>query len=225
MLDRGEWVDPRSGRSNFGEYASAWLSVKRATVAPRTYVNIEGRWRNHIEPVFGECQIASIRPIDVRKWVASMLDDGMAPDTARKVLQVLGQILRHAEIDRLIARSPIIGIELPRSAAGDEMHFLSAAEVERLARCIDARYRALIFTAAYCGLRAGELGYLRVESLDLAPWPARGTRVARRGWRTDRRRTDEDGQGAHGRCPSLPRCDARRSPPEVRVRRVRVFVT
>ncbi len=166
-LDRGEWVDPRSGRSNFGEYASAWLSVKRATVAPRTYVNIEGRWRNHIEPVFGDCQIASIRPIDVRKWVASMLDGGMAPDTARKVLQVLGQILRHAEIDRLIARSPIIGIELPRSAAGDEMHFLSAAEVERLARCIDARYRALIFTAAYCGLRAGELGYLRVESLDL----------------------------------------------------------
>ena len=148
-LDRGEWVDPRSGRSNFGEYASAWLSVKRASVAPRTYVNIEGRWRNHIEPVFGECQIASIRPLDVRKWAASMLDDGMAPDTARKVLQVLGQILRNAEIDRLIARSPIIGIELPRSAAGDEMHFLSAAEVERLASNIDARYRALIFAAAY----------------------------------------------------------------------------
>jgi integrase len=27
--------------------------------------------------------------------------------------------------------------------------------------------RAPIFTAAYCGLRAGELGYLHVESLDL----------------------------------------------------------
>jgi hypothetical protein len=128
--------------------------VKRATVAPRTYVNIEGRWRNHIEPVFGEHQLASIRPIDVRKWVASMLDAGMAPDTARKVLQVLAQIFRSAEIDRLIARSPIIGIELPRSAAADEMDFLAAAEVERLARCIDSRYRALIFTAAYCGLRA-----------------------------------------------------------------------
>lgn len=47
----------------------------------------------------------------------------MAPDTARKVLQVLGQI--------------------------------------------DVRYRTLIFTAAYCGLRVGELGYFRVESLDL----------------------------------------------------------
>jgi integrase len=165
--DTGEWLDPQSGRAIFGEYGTSWLSVKRSAIALRTYVNIEGRWRNHIEPVFAKREIASIRPADVRQWVADLLNGGMAPDTARKVLQVLAQIFRQAEIDRLISRSPIIGIELPRAVAHQEMRFLTADEVALIAESIEPRYRTLIFTAAYCGLRAGELGFLRADSLDL----------------------------------------------------------
>jgi integrase len=47
------------------------------------------------------------------------------------------------------------------------MAFLSPNEIQRLADAIDARYRAMIYTAAYTGLRAGELVGLRLEHLNL----------------------------------------------------------
>ena len=47
------------------------------------------------------------------------------------------------------------------------MHFLTPAQVNDLAGTIDGRYKALIYTAAYAGLRAGELAALKVDALDL----------------------------------------------------------
>jgi integrase len=47
------------------------------------------------------------------------------------------------------------------------MHFLSAEQVNDLAGAISDRYRVLIYTAAYSGLRAGELCALQVTDLDL----------------------------------------------------------
>jgi integrase len=47
------------------------------------------------------------------------------------------------------------------------MHFLSPEQVHRLANLIGDEWRPLILFAAYTGLRAGELGGLRVRRLDL----------------------------------------------------------
>jgi integrase len=47
------------------------------------------------------------------------------------------------------------------------MLFLSAGEVTALAEVIHPHFRVLISTAAYTGLRAGELGGLRREDIDL----------------------------------------------------------
>lgn len=47
------------------------------------------------------------------------------------------------------------------------MLFLTAAEVATLADALDAHYRVLVYTAAYGGLRAGELGALRRRDVDL----------------------------------------------------------
>jgi integrase len=46
------------------------------------------------------------------------------------------------------------------------MLFLSSAEVGKLAEAIHPHFRVLIYTAAYTGLRAGELGGLRREDVD-----------------------------------------------------------
>jgi integrase len=47
------------------------------------------------------------------------------------------------------------------------MHFLDADQIAQLAGAVPGRYRALILTAAYTGLRAGELAGLKVNDLDL----------------------------------------------------------
>jgi integrase len=54
-------------------------------------------------------------------------------------------------------------VELPTQEQGDEMLFLTPDQLAQLADTVDPRYRALILTAGYSGLRAGELSALKVE--------------------------------------------------------------
>lgn len=164
---RGEWHDPRAGRIGFRDYAQEWAATK-ANVRARTRLNIEGRLRTHILPAFGDRKIGTIQPLDVRAWVAGLSAKGLAPSTVRAIYRTLGQILRTAEIDGLIARSPCLGVELPAETSTEEMRFLSASEIAALADAHDDDpYRVAIFTAAYTGLRAGELWALRLPRVNL----------------------------------------------------------
>jgi integrase len=63
---------------------------------------------------------------------------------------------------------------MPRSVR-DEMLFLQPDEIVRLADAITPTFRVLVLFAAYTGLRAGEIGALRVGRLDLS----RGTALVR----------------------------------------------
>ena len=102
-VSRGVFVDPALGRTSFGDYTTSWLATK-ADVSPRTRINIEGRLRNHILPVFADVPVARIQPSDVRGFVASLTGAGLAPSTVKATYLVLAQILRTAAVDGLIAR-------------------------------------------------------------------------------------------------------------------------
>jgi len=162
---RGHWVDPTFSKVSFRDYAAEWLE-SITHVRPTTRVNIEGRLRNHILPTFGAISLGSIRPGHVRTWIAELSAKGLAAGSVASIYRTLSKILRTAEIDGYITRSPCIGIELPKEQLRDEMHFLSHEEVALLADAVDDRYKALIYTAAYTGLRWGELAALKTERFD-----------------------------------------------------------
>ena len=163
---RGEWVDPALGKVCVRDYSHEWLATK-ADVSPRTLVNIEARVRIHIDPYFGAMAINRVRPSHVRAFVAELVRDGYAPSTVKAIYQIVAQIFAQATVDGLVARSPCIGIETPPERQREEMRFLEPEQVNALAGVVDDRYRALIYTAAYAGLRAGELGALTIRRLDL----------------------------------------------------------
>jgi integrase len=163
---RGAWVDPDLAKTTFGAYVKAWLP-STSHLAPNTRLNIDGRLRNHLLPYFGELPLGAIRPAHVRGWVAEMIGKGLAAGTVTAAYRTLGKIIRTAEIDGHIVRSPLLGIDLPKEVARAEMTFLTASEVAALAEAVEPRYRALIYTAAYTGLRFGELAALKVERVNL----------------------------------------------------------
>ncbi len=165
-LARGEWLDPRDSQVLVADYVQQWLATK-IDVAPRTYVNIEGLVRNHLVPGLGDRLLASVKPIDIEGWIASLTAKELSPSSVRKCFEVAAQVFAKAERDRLVRRSPCIGIDLPSDRRREEMRFLSVEEVASLAEAIDPRYRALILTAAYSGLRAGEIEALQVQRVDL----------------------------------------------------------
>jgi Phage integrase, N-terminal SAM-like domain len=61
----GSFVDPSLGKRTFASYSTSWLSTK-AELRARTKINVEGRLRNHMVPVFGATPLAAIRPEHVR---------------------------------------------------------------------------------------------------------------------------------------------------------------
>jgi len=162
---RGEYIDPRLARSRFGEWADEWTATT-AHLRPKTRAGYESDLRVHVLPVFGERAIGSIQQVDVRRFVADMLSAGSAPGTVRNARKVLRLVLATAEGSGAVRGNACNGVRVPASPKAD-MVFLGPEEIEALARAIGPRYDTLVRFAAYTGLRAGEIGALRVGRLDL----------------------------------------------------------
>lgn len=162
----GSYIDARVALTPFEVVARDWLSTK-SDVSSRTLVNVEGRLRNHVVPAFGGRPVSRIEPVDVRRWVAAMVADGLAPSTVRATYNVLSAVMAQAETDRMISRTPCLGIKLPADAQGAEMRFLTPDQVATLADAVTDQHRAAVLTSAYTGLRAGELWALQANRLDL----------------------------------------------------------
>lgn len=161
---RGDWVDPRLGRITLGEWTEEYLSTV-TNLRPSTRARDESYIRTHVLPRFGTTPLSSIDHMAVRAWVAE-LSARRAPSTVHKAHQLLSKILRTAVEAGLLARNPAERVPLPKIER-IEMRFLAPDEVHDLAEAIDERYRALVYTAAYCGLRIGELAALRRSRVDL----------------------------------------------------------
>ena len=64
-------------------------------------------------PTFGAFPIATIQPATVRGWVATMVDDGLSPSSVKATYGTFARIMKTAEVDGFIARSPCLGVSLP----------------------------------------------------------------------------------------------------------------
>ena len=159
-LSRGDWIDPRLGRTTFGRWAQEYLTtiVHLRAVTRGDY---ERQLRVHILPVFAEQAVAHITPVDVRRLMAELRATGMAPKTLQKIRLVLRQVLDMARTSGAIRANPCDGIRLPRAEA-KEPRFLTADELEALARATRPPYGLLVHFAAATGLRPSELCGLRV---------------------------------------------------------------
>jgi len=183
-IRRGTWVNPSEGRQTVAYWAERWLATTvhlRAT----TKRGYEVALRTHVLPTFGHEPVSRIDQPAVKAWVAELAHPGSAPGTIAGVRKVLRLVLGTAVDAEALATNPCDRVRVPRGRR-EEMHFLSAEQVEALADAIEhppvrraghgasptgrhhfPEYAALVRFAAYSGLRAGEIAGLRVRRLDL----------------------------------------------------------
>ena len=102
---RGEWADPRLGRTTFGEWADRWLD---STVNLRA--NTKAGYRSilrHLRPAFGSYPLARIDVLAVRTWLAKLEADGVGQATRAKPYRLLARILGAAVEARYLAVNPL----------------------------------------------------------------------------------------------------------------------
>lgn len=184
---RGAWTDPALGRLTFAAWCERWeaglVGLRDSTKA----LNL-GVLHKHLLPRFGSRQLASITLTDVKAMVGDDLAGGASGSATRRHVIVLRSILEAARLEGRIGRNPCKGVKLPPESSRP-MRFLEPAQVVAVADAIrPVHYRPLIFTAAYVGLRWGELAGLRVERVD----------VLRRRIRVEEQLTEVGGRLAFG---------------------------
>lgn len=160
----GTYTDPRLGHIPFSEWCRRW-NESRLNLKASTRQRDESLLSHHVLPRFGETSLASIRPSDIRAWVAD-LSTHLSPATTRKCYSLLAAALTQAVDDGLLTRSPCRGIALPRLERSEHV-YLTKEQIDLLAGTVPERYRCLILTAAYTGLRWGEVTALRPGDLEL----------------------------------------------------------
>ena len=162
---RGIWVDPAAGRVSFGAWFTEWLDT--LTVRPSTHALYQYLANRCLFPTFEHIELAKISSTDVRHWYAAMSAGGdLSPNTVAKAYRLLVRVMNVAVDDAVIGRSPctLKGAGTERSP---EMHFAGVEQIHSIADAIEPHYRALVLTAAFAGLRFGELAGLRRRRVDL----------------------------------------------------------
>jgi integrase len=164
---RGTWTDPDAGRVSFDGYARSWVET-RANLRPRTVDLYESLLEHHIVPALGDHEVGTLSAGTVRRWFSQLVrKSGPGSLTPAKSYRLLRTILNTAVADGLIARNPcaIVGAGIERSA---ERPVATLVQVWALADAVPTHFRALVLTAAFAGLRFGELAGLTRDCVDLA---------------------------------------------------------
>jgi integrase len=160
---RGEYIDPALGKITLREYGESVLASDN--LRPSTQAGYEGFFRTHILRRLGDRPIASLRPSDVREFIAAMRRDGVGESTIAHVYRVLRKILNVAVREERLVRNPALKVPAPKEPT-HEAFFLSEEEVARIATEADEG-GVLIRFLAFTGLRIGEAAGLRVQDLNL----------------------------------------------------------
>lgn len=164
-LHKGEWTDPTLGKVTFADWWDRWWPTT-VNLRASSRARDESYARNHLLPRFGTTPLAGIDHTAVVAWVADLTASGLAPATVVKAAQIMGKTMSAAVDAGMIRANPTDRVKLPRIERR-EMRFLTPGEVATLADSIDPRYRALVLTGAYCGLRWGEMVGLTRSRVDL----------------------------------------------------------
>jgi integrase len=165
---RGDYVDPRLGRTSVSEYVGSWLPAQPLRdTSRRAY---DSYLRNHVLPAFGDQRLSAVTRTQVLAFRRE-LEERLAPITARQVMVMVAGIFADAVTDGVLARSPCADT-VPRRPPRRRVVPLTADEVDALIAAAPLRYRALVVLGAACGLRLGEalglpFGCLRLEDREL----------------------------------------------------------
>jgi integrase len=179
-LRRGVGIPTRS-KATFRDAAEYWYSTRshRENWKPSTRRDYRSALNLHLLPAFGELPLEHVTARAIERWrtekatVAGKTKDAPKPmsrRTAAKLLAILHGIFEEGRREYGLARNPTRDVarwKLDYRASALEFPFYEADQVYALARAAaNEQDGAIYITAAFSGLRLGELLGLQVRDID-----------------------------------------------------------
>lgn len=149
------------------EFSKKWLDSKKPDIRPQTWNCYKGHFKNRILPFFGNRKLKSIRTSDIEAFKSYLFEAEMSPATISKYLLTIKMSLKTAVIWGYISRNPAEYIKKPLIRKYEPL-FLTPDQLPQLVEATPQKYKALIATAAFTGMRQGELLGLKWDDVDFA---------------------------------------------------------
>lgn len=160
--DRGTFRDPQH-TITLAEWVELWAETHH--VSNNTWAKYHSHLRNHILPQFGDDKLPDIKRINIKRWI-TRLRKRLRHETVANIATILSMIMREAVEEDLIDKSPCrklgIGAE-PR----DEGIAITPTQLQRITQRLHRHDQVLVITAAYTGMRWGELTGLQWHNVNL----------------------------------------------------------
>lgn len=172
-IDRGEYVDPADAKITVREYSEKWIGQQIHALSTEELV--ERSFRLHVWPILGDLPMGKVRRSDIQSWVKDRSQEGvLAASTLHIVYGYVATMFKAAVIDKAgLHVTPCRDIKLPE-LDDDDRYIPTPREVAYVADELPAYYRAAVYLAAGCGLRAQEIFGLELEHID---WLRREVKV------------------------------------------------
>ncbi|MEV7035149.1 site-specific integrase [Streptomyces sp. NPDC093272] len=178
-MSRGHYIDPRTARTTFRQYAERWVDTHTGEINSREAA--ERRLRLHAYPHIGSRPLGSFKPEHIRAWIAALEDTVPAESHRRIIVGTVSAALSAAVEDGLLSKNPCRArtVKLPKPGKPRVAPW-TATQVFAVRSGLPHRYRAAVDAGAGCGLRQGEIFGLAVDELDyVGGWLAVGHQLKR----------------------------------------------
>lgn len=165
---RTRTMPPLAGtRASFAAAAAEWLRYVEhdRRRKPNTIRGYQTMVRVHLLPEFGEQLLTDISAEQIERWAWGI---DCAASTRAKLIVCIGGIYHRARKVWGITYDPVDDVERPTIRSSFDIDVYTPVEVRLLAAAATSEEDAAIFrTAAFTGLRLGELVALRWRDVDL----------------------------------------------------------
>ena len=158
-----------------------WLASRENAGVERSTLD---QYRQHVDlhivPLIGDEKLSKISVPAVRAFEDRLREEGRSPAMVRKVLVSLGSLLADAQDRGLVSRNAVREKSRARHRGSDRRQerrqkgklkvgtdIPSRDEIKAIVDALEGRWRPLLLTAIFAGLRASELRGLRWSDVDI----------------------------------------------------------